>query len=86
MSQIICNLRSCNNDGFKLQDLRGGQDTCQGDSGGPLAIKNANGSYVLKGITSYGAGCGRPDTPGVYTKVSHYMMWTCRKMINNGLN
>ena len=45
----------------------GGRDSCAGDSGGPLVI---NGR--LSGIVSYGNGCGRPDNPGVYTRVSAY--------------
>jgi hypothetical protein len=52
-------------------------DTCQGDSGGPLALDGATGANSapganarLAGITSFGNGCGRPNTPGVYTEVS----------------
>ena len=48
----------------------GGRDTCQGDSGGP-AVQ----SGVLVGITSFGRGCARRATPGVYTRVAHYVDW-----------
>lgn len=50
--------------------MEGGRDTCQGDSGGPLAQ-----SGTLVGITSFGRGCARQRTPGVYTRVSHYIDW-----------
>lgn len=57
--------------------LRGGRDTCQGDSGGPFAQ-----SGVLIGITSFGRGCARANTPGVYTRVSNYVDWI-RYYVNN---
>ncbi len=50
----------------------GNPDTCLGDSGGPLAMdvdRSAAVSYKLIGVTSFGEGCGRPNTPGVYAWV-----------------
>lgn len=51
------------------------KDTCQGDSGGPLAIDRTPATppsaadWRLVGITSFGFGCGRLGTPGVYAWV-----------------
>jgi trypsin len=46
---------------------QGGVDTCQFDSGGPLVAGDR-----LAGITSWGVGCARPGSPGVYTRLSSY--------------
>ena len=60
--------------------LEGGVDTCQGDSGGGL-ICEVRGRQAILGLTSWGIGCGRPNKPGVYTKVADYFDWISEKII-----
>ncbi|KAL7520077.1 hypothetical protein ACHAWX_004823 [Stephanocyclus meneghinianus] len=54
------------------------KDTCQGDSGGPLVIQGSNGDGtddILVGVVSWGVGCGLPDFPGVYARISQSYAW-----------
>ncbi|KFO73151.1 Transmembrane protease serine 12, partial [Cuculus canorus] len=54
----------------------GGIDSCQGDSGGPLVCYHpCTNRYYLIGITSFGIGCGRPNFPGIYVRLSQYLRW-----------
>ncbi|XP_020018287.2 coagulation factor XII [Castor canadensis] len=57
--------------------LEGGTDACQGDSGGPLVCedKATEHGLTLRGIISWGSGCGDRNKPGVYTDVAYYLTW-----------
>ena len=56
-------------------------DTCQGDDGGPL-IANIDGKFTLVGVTSWGRGCGRINSPAAYSDISHPSMMQFIKNIN----
>lgn len=55
-------------------------DTCTGDSGGPLLL--SRGDPVLVGIVSWGRGCYRENSAGVYVRIDrdHYRDWIDRAM------
>jgi len=55
--------------------IEGGADACQGSSGGPLSVHNAKGSKYQIGIVAYGRGCAKPDSFGVYARVSFFADW-----------
>ncbi|ERE80473.1 coagulation factor XII-like protein [Cricetulus griseus] len=57
--------------------LEGGTDACQGDSGGPLVCEEGAEEHrlTLRGIISWGSGCGDRNKPGVYTDVANYLAW-----------
>lgn len=58
------------------------KDTCTGDSGGPLLCKVGNKVRVT-GIISWGDGCGKPNKPGVYVRVTKFLNWIHQKTGGN---
>lgn len=58
--------------------LGGKKDFCKADSGGPLICDD-----VQVGIISLNFGCGKEETPSVWTKVDMYENWIQEIMINN---
>ncbi|KAM6976930.1 elastase 2 [Aplochiton taeniatus] len=59
--------------------------SCNGDSGGPLNCRNADGSWDVHGVVSFGSsmGCNYPKKPSVFTRVSAYIPWINNVMTKN---
>ena len=58
----------------------GGRDTCQGDSGGPLVVSDGRGGWRHAGTVSFGDGCGRDGTPGIYGNTINYRSWILQQI------
>ncbi|XP_063285649.1 serine protease 27-like [Pelobates fuscus] len=52
----------------------GQKDACQGDSGGPF-VCNINNVWLQFGIITWGVGCAKAYSPGVYSRVQTYLDW-----------
>ena len=58
----------------------GGIDSCQGDSGGPLASLDKKGRIYQVGVVSFGFGCAKEHSPGVYTRISNHKDWILQRV------
>lgn len=67
-------------DGNMLCAAAPDNDTCEGDSGGPLVMEQDK--PLLVGIVSWGIGCYRDSSAGVYVRLDneHFRGWIARAM------
>jgi len=70
MNEPISDNLLCAGDGLGLRD------TCSGDSGGPLIVFDTEShSWRQAGITSWGFGCAKVESYGVYTRLKNYAVF-----------
>ena len=48
--------------------------------------QSEHGAWILHGITSWGEGCGMPEKPGVYTRLSYFIPWLQKSACEYGIN
>lgn len=75
--KIVRNLRNCPANTRQLTACVCLHDLTKGDSGGPLNCQNADGSWDVHGVVSFGSGqgCNVLQKPTVFTKISAYLSW-----------
>ena len=86
--EVLSNQDCISNTNYKSEEIDdtmlcaavpgGGKDACTGDSGGPLVTVTGTGEekrMELVGVTSWGRGCGKPEFPGVYSRVTTNLDW-----------
>jgi len=65
---------------------QGGKDACMGDSGGPMiSLKDPKRKQMYQlGIVSWGEGCARKGSPGIYTRVTDVSQWVRYQTLQAG--